>query len=188
MNRKPFVLAVVFIAICVLAPFCAIGSQKTGFSSKGTFKLPSSLIIIEDEAFEGTAVETVVFQNGLVSIGSNAFGNIDVLKDVYIPDTTTYIADSAFSVTDDLTVHGVDGSNAEDWAEKHGIPFVADDIWRAVPNSTSQNNIRINPVYRYIATLLLTICFTVFRFGYYKVRSRRPQDRPELNPIDYCFP
>lgn len=186
--KRILMMTAMFFTICVLTPFCAFGASKNDSGSEATFIFPSSLTIIEDEAFEGTAVETVVFQNGLESIGPNAFGNIEALEDVYIPDRTTYIADSAFTVTDNLTVHGVDGSNAEDWAEKHGIPFAVDDIWCEVPNSTSQNNIQINPVYHYIATLLLAICFAVFKFGYYETKSRRPQERPELNPIDYCFP
>lgn len=188
MKRKLVALTVIFIAICVLAPFSAIGAQMTDSGSEGAVIMPSSLIMVEDEAFEGVAVETIVFQRGLVSIGSNAFGNIEALKDVYIPDTTTFIADSAFSVTNDLKIHGVNSSNAEDWAGKHGIPFFVDDIWYAVPNSMKQHNIQVNLVYHYIATILLVVCFTVFKFGYYETKSRKPQDRPELNPIDYCFP
>ena len=189
MKKIIFTSMVIFIAVSVLSPFYAIGAKKTDFGSNGTFVLPSSLTIIENEAFEGTAVETIVFQECLVSIGSKAFGNIAPLTDVYISETTTYIADSAFSAADDLTIHGVDGSNAEDWAREHELPFVIDDIWHwyMVPNSVRQHNAQINLVYRYIAALLSVICYTVFKYGYYQVRSRRPQDRPELNSIDYCF-
>ena len=184
MKKKLFVIAVFHFVFCVLSPFCAFGAKEIDSDSESTFTFPSALLIIEDEAFEGTAVETVVFQNGLVSIGSNAFGDVDTLKDAYIPETTTCIADSAFSAIGDYTIHGVDGSFAEDWAEENGIPFMVDDVWCVVPNVVRSNNTPIEPAYRCIATLLLVICFTFFN----EVRSRRPQDRPELTPIDYCFP
>lgn len=153
-----------------------------------TFALPLSLQEIGEETFSGTAVVTVVFPDGFLRVGEKAFDKAWHLTDIYIPETTEYIADSAFPIIPNLTIHGIDGSYAEDWAYSHEIPFVVDNVWNIIVQNGRTHSTRTDPIRRYIATLVLIILFTFFRLSYYEVRSRRPQDRPELNPIDYCFP
>ena len=123
-----------------------------------------------------------------MQIGEKAFDKAWRLTDVYIPGTTHFIADSAFHISTDLTIHGIDGSYAEDWAYSHEIPFVVDNVWNVIVQSGRTHNTRTDPIKRYIATLVLIILYEFFRLSFYEVRSRRPQDRPELNPIDYRFP
>ena len=188
MNKKCFMILAVFIVLCIPPLFSTACAEKTNSGIDRTFIFPLSLEIIEDEAFEGSAVETVVFPDGLLSIGSRAFGNAYFLTDVYIPDTTTYIADSAFFVTPNLTIHGLDGSYAMDWANSHKISFVVDHVRNTIVQSRRQHNTRTDPMNRFIVLPVLLILFEFFRLGYYELRSRRPQDRPELNPIDYRFP
>lgn len=189
MKRKWFLISAAFIVFLILSPFGTVIAEDTSFnSSNKTFVLPSSIIVIEDEAFEGTAVKVVVLPDGLLSIGARAFENARFLTDVYIPDTTEYIADSAFSITSSLTIHGIDGSYAKDWAHRHEIPFVIDDIWTVFVLRGNSHNTQTNPINRIIATIVLIIIFSFFRSCYYEIRSRRPQDRPELYPIEYRFP
>ena len=188
MNKKVFLILVVFVVLCVLPLFSVISAEEIDSENERTFIFPSSIEIIEDEAFEGTAVETVVFHEGLISIGFRAFANVHALKNIYIPVTTTYIADAAFSITSDFTIHGRDNSYAKDWAHIHEIPFVVDNVW----NTTAQNGIsiktRTDPIHLYIAAIYLVILFQLFRLGSCELRSKRPQDCPELYPIDYRFP
>ena len=188
MNKKRLLILVLFTVLCILPLFDAACAEEIDSEKERTFVFPSSIEIIEDEAFEGSAVETVVFPDGLLSIGSRAFGNAYFLTDVYIPDTTTYIADSAFFVTPNLTIHGLDGSYAMDWANSHKISFVVDHVRNTIVQSRRQHNTRTDPMNRFIVIPVLLILFEFFRLGYYELRSRRPQDRPELNPIDYRFP
>lgn len=187
MKRKWFVYLVIFAVILVLPLFRNTNADKTNPDDSATFKLPSSLVTIENEAFEGTAVETVVLPDGLIDIGPGAFEAVATLKDVYIPDTTTYIADSAFAITSDLTIHGVEGSYAKEWAYRHEVSFVADNIWTVTSQIRDAHNLQINPAYWQYITLLVLIISIAF-YVFYDYRSRRPQDRQELNPIDYCFP
>ena len=63
---------------------------------RDTAVFPTSLTLIENEAFEGTVFSTLVFQNGLISISEHAFSNTNQLKDAYIPSSAEYISDSAF--------------------------------------------------------------------------------------------
>lgn len=187
MKRKWFVYLVIFAVILVLPLFRNTNADKTNPDDSATFKLPSSLVRIEDEAFKGTAIETVVFPDGLINIGPGAFEDVAALKNVYIPDTTAYIADSAFSNTSDLTIHGIEGSYAKKWAYAHEVPFIVDNVWNKTDQIRKVHNLESNPAYyRYIASLVLIVSFTFYVS--YDIRSRRPQDRQELNPIDYCFP
>lgn len=188
MNKKRFVIFTVLFVLIILPLSSTISTEGTDAEADRLFTLPSSLLIIEDEAFEGVAAQTVVFPDGLQSIGKGAFANASSLKEVYIPDSTQYIGDSAFSVNSGLTIHGIDGSYAKDWANKHEIPFVIDDVWSVFVPSGRFSNTLPNPVSRPVATIILVILFELFRLNYYGVRSRRPQDRPELYPINYRFP
>lgn len=187
MNRKPFLILAVFIVLCNLPLFSSIRAEEIDSGKDRTFIFPASLERIEDEAFEGTVAETVIFPVGLISIGSRAFEHVQILKDVYIPDTTTFIADSAFSAAD-ITIHGIDGSYAMGWANSHEIPFVAENIWNTVVQDVKSHNTRTDPIHQTAITIVLITLLEFFRFSCYELRSRRPQDRPELNPIDYRFP
>lgn len=186
-NKKAIILLTSLLAVLLFSLGIAHADEPE-IQRQATFVLPPALQEIEEEAFSGTAVESVVLPEGFLRIGERAFDQAWRLTDVYIPETTEYIAETAFSITPDLTIHGIEGSYAHDWAEAHEIPFVADDVWSMIPLRRGSHGPRTNPIYRYIATLVLLLNLTLFRNGYYEYRSRRPQDRPELNPIDYRFP
>lgn len=174
--------------VIVLFSFGTAYAAELQISPQDTFVLPLSLREIEEDAFSGTAAETVILPKGFLKIDQNAFEGAWRLTDVYIPDTTECIADSAFSATSNLTVHGMDGSYAKDWAYRHEIPFVVDNVWYVIPESGRLHTVRTYPTSRHIATVVLIILFELFGLSYYEVRSRRPQDRPELYPINYRFP
>ena len=154
-----------------------------------TFNMPSDLKWVEAEAFAGTAEERVVFQRSLRGIGDRAFADAAALTEVYIPDSVVYISGNAFQGAGQLTVFGIPGSYAHGWARIHGYRFVAVDIWLHLDDLPAS--------WAYIAGLsperdagskpLKGITFDAGRLGN-EWASKRPQERPELNPIDYRFP
>ena len=127
-NRT--LLAILLVITIMFAPLFPASAEESVADLDSVFVFPCSLQWIEDEAFEGTAVGTIVAQEGLLYIGENAFANNHCLTDVCIPQTTEYIADAAFSNDGGYTLHGVAGSYAEDWAKENRIPFDPDKVWR----------------------------------------------------------
>lgn len=84
--------------------------------------------------------DTVHIPDGTAGFSANAFSDKGEIKDIYIPESVTWIPDRAFyhtysDDTDDdgnkklvysLTIHGVKGSTAEKYAKDNDITFVAD--------------------------------------------------------------
>ena len=157
-------------------------------SGSDFYVFPLSLLVIEEEAFDGTAARTVMLPDGFLIIEENAFANVVSLTDVFIPHTTKYIANSAFPEMIDFVIHGEKGSYALEWAQEHSIRFDTE-IDRNVP-----------PVRRMLLGLEAAVsslfgCIItpemirkIIPKAEDEDKSRRPQDRPELNPIDYKFP
>ena len=89
------------------------------------FTLPSSLQTIEEEAFAGTAMENFEFPEALTDVGDRAFADISALESVTIPPTEGLtISDTAFEGSDVL-IRGEEGSYAQEWAERNGVPFLS---------------------------------------------------------------
>lgn len=156
-------------------------------TQEDTLILPTALTKIDEEAFAGTNAEIVIFPYGFMSIGNKAFEGALGLTDIYIPPTTEYIAETAFSSNTKLIIHGVEGSLAGRYAKSHRIPFVADDIWNP---SYINGNIMITAgkVVEFLhgfADVRILKHYSGFAYNYI---SRRPQDRSELNALDYWFP
>ena len=131
MNKSIINLMIILFAIMCFALPTAIADEMAK-KPQANFLFPLSLQEIEDEAFSDTAAEEVVFPDGLVYIGENAFSGARKLTDVYIPKSTKYIAESAFSATSNFLIHGIKGSYAEEWAKKHRVPFVDENIWKYI--------------------------------------------------------
>lgn len=176
--------ALLFAFSCVLLSFASADAEP----EKKTFELPSSLERIEDEAFEGTAIEIIILPDGFLYIGENAFRDVWSLKDVYIPDSVVYIADSALMDADSYTIHGEKGSCAEDWAREHNVPFAETETLRFMLNNA--------PVFDGNITARDAIQEILDSFGPCRTgnkpqrndRSLSPKDRPEFHPIDFWFP
>ena len=88
------------------------------------FRLPAGLTVIEDEAFEGIAIETVELPENVEYVGNRAFANISSLRIVKIPEKTRVIAKTAFDGSANVTITGAPGSYARAFARENGIPFV----------------------------------------------------------------
>ena len=88
------------------------------------FTLPASLQTIEEEAFAGTAIESLVFPETLTDVGDRAFADISALETVTIPTTEGLtVSDTAFEGSDVL-IRGEEGGYAQEWAERNGVPFL----------------------------------------------------------------
>ncbi len=106
--------------------------------------LNEGLIMIGEGAFEFCkSLKTVVIPRSVTGICVGAFSLCDDLKDVYITSEETKLEledekmrrhrsrhfvkpESCFHSSDKVTIHASAGSYAEQYAKKHGIPFVAE--------------------------------------------------------------
>ncbi len=89
------------------------------------FILPASLKVIDEEAFYGLPMTVVMCPEGLEEIMANAFMNCVNLKEIYIPDSVTFIDGGVFDgCSSDLTIFGHAGKLAEAYAELNRIQFV----------------------------------------------------------------
>lgn len=182
MKKLITAIFVMVLSLFTLTTFTAVGRD-----SKNTFVLPENLRIISQSTFEGTAVENVILSENVTSIEANAFADTGSLSDIYIPESVTYIADNAFENSALKTIHTVKGSHAEDWARKHDIQFVLDDIWTGTT---------LNTLYAELELLIYFCCNRVNPVKLIKPVSRtadegksmRPQERAELHAVDYLFP
>jgi hypothetical protein len=170
--------------VCPLT-FCSASHR---YGKEDAFKaiLPRSLLRVEEEAFEGTVFRSLSFEDGLLWIGDRAFSNMEHLRDIWLPGSTAYIADTAFSHSSLVRIHGKDGTYVQKWAEEHQIKFEAYDSWYIAPHSE----------YIYLWLLLPLFAMPCPNSDGKRIRqyirslviSMRPQDRPELYPINYRFP
>ena len=87
------------------------------------FILPGNLTKIEEEAFAGLPMTVVKCPETLTEIESRAFADCGNLKEIYIPESTTIIAEDAFDGCEKLTIWGISGSEAERYAQDRGYIF-----------------------------------------------------------------
>ncbi len=102
---------------------CLDNSYNTEAEKTAASKLPLYLITIEDEAFEGTAITTIILPENVETIGDYAFADIKTLRNISIPNRTTYIGKNAFKGSNNVTITGAPKGYARAWAHENGIPF-----------------------------------------------------------------
>ena len=88
-------------------------------------------------------LQEVVLPYGLCIIKNNAFSEIPNLITISIPRTVSQIDNTAFSYTKKMTVYGVAGTYAEEWAESVGATFVNQEV-AATEVSLNKNELTIN--------------------------------------------
>ena len=96
------------------------------FRPSGEFSMltmPTSLIQIEDEAFEGGTFTHVYLGASVESIGNKAFANCQNLVYIEIPTETITIADNAFLNSPHVVIGCTAGSNAYDYAVRKGLQY-----------------------------------------------------------------
>lgn len=149
--RKLLLVFLTLLCIMAFAVSCAsadnsaaivleLQEQKNIYESK----LPESVELIEDEAFEGTALIKVEIPNNVVSIGERAFAGISSLREIRIPITTSYIADTAFEGSNRTTITAPGNSYARAYAKNHGLPFSPIIMFCASTQGTSLSALSFN--------------------------------------------
>ena len=118
-----------------------------GRNASGNVSIPYGVLNIESEAFAGCAdiislripetvkslgdgafrdcpaLTTAVIEEGLTTIGAYAFAGNSALRSVTLPDSVLSIEDTAFEDCASLTLTVAEGSYAEQYAKKLGIPY-----------------------------------------------------------------
>lgn len=180
------VIGIVAFLLCLSPHACFAYANRAGPDfNESTFILPPSLQYVDEEAFAGTSVKTVVFQDGLLQILNDAFAHSEYLENIYIPSTVTLIADSAIPQGRGIVIHGVEGSYADNWASEHRFAFVGCDIWSSTYSGKAFVNRQLQCLF-WIAVFMTVLKLVGVAQNIFK--SMRPQDRPELYPINYRFP
>lgn len=183
-------LAILLIAFFVMSSVVSAGlplPENPANIRQPTMVLPASLRTIEAEAFAETAASIVVLPESTAVIGERAFASIRTLREIHIPQSVQYMADHVFEGSPNLTVFGEANSYAENWAREHDVLFTR------AGSGILANGKLLNLIANEFLLLLPFGCIDprllcLLRRRRNTERSMRPQDRPELNPIDYRFP
>jgi len=121
MSRKGQKLGAIFLALILLcADICTIAEAVA------TLNLPSSLRIIDEQAFYGnTSIEKVIVPDGTTEIRSKAFAGSS-LTEIELPGSLTFIAEDAFENCGTFKVIVPEDCYAYEWAveKKLIIPAV----------------------------------------------------------------
>ena len=101
--------------LCIMLFICSAASASAALV------IPARQKNVGAKAYYGdTSLQAVVLQEGIVSIGSQAFANSS-LTDITLPSTLTSIADDAFDGAPLTTVHAEKGSMAYRWMREKGL-------------------------------------------------------------------
>lgn len=187
MKKLAFVLALLLILSVWSSP-AVTNFGRVDDHSASSFILPRALRSIGEEAFKGTAVESVVIADGVTAIGERAFADMHTLKMICVPESVEYIADHAFEGSMNLVIQGKTDSYISRWAREHGIAFTNSE-------TAALNKLRLKRLVKesFLTLFALSAVSTIeylWQFSRRKsvLKSMRPQDRPELYPINYRFP
>ena len=155
----------------------------------GVLVLPSSLLVIEDGAFEGTAFSAALLPDTVQSIGDRAFACMPGLHVLNMPDSLSAIGRDAFLGSEAVTLLGSPDSMARAYAEANGVPFQA--VEEALP--VPQNDPLLRRADFCPALFLLLAFLIVFmpRMSGGSIPVFKPlrwRKRAELHPLNLCFP
>ena len=160
--------------LCLMLLCGAVCAETlNGRNASGNVSIPYGVLNIESEAFAGCAdmvslripetvkslgdgafrdcpaLTTVVIEKGVTTIGAYAFAGNGALRSVTLPDSVLSIEDTAFEDCASLTLTVAEGSYAEQYAKKLGIPYTHEQsgdakVWI---NRRYMNNLRlVDPV------------------------------------------
>ncbi len=126
-----------FCSLLIICFILVMSVSALGYAGADTFVLPAGLKEIEEEAFMGNqAIERVVLPEGLLKIGGRAFAESSV-KEINLPESLTYIADSVFENADPLLVTATEDTYAYRWAVDHH--YIDDHSFRVSVSSNTDS-------------------------------------------------
>ena len=105
-----------------------VGGKAVIRLADDSFRASCSLESGKKSAYNKKMYKTkaVIVQEGIVSIGINAFAGCVFMTDICLPSSINDIGADAFKDCHKLTIHAPAGSYAETYAKENGIPFVAE--------------------------------------------------------------
>ena len=174
MKKALAATALLLLVLLVFSPVCAEESSSA-------LHLPAALTSIGGEAFAGTAVEEVYLPEKLVAVEQGAFAEIPGLSGIHFRNNTLLLAEAgAVRLEGTLPVPAPEvpladqpfgllpGQARTDSSEKTGkkVPAVRNEA--AVTEEDASGRSKADHPREYI--------------------SRRPQERTELQPVNYSFP
>ena len=120
--RKTAAVILVFLMICS----CEMGLA-------GVYTLPSSVTVLDEEAFAGDlSLTEIILQSGVTSIGNECFRECKNLYRIAIPQTVSSIGTDCFTgCLRDFLIQTQPGSYAMTWAVDHHVDFQANTHYRA---------------------------------------------------------
>ena len=96
--------------------------NMTGLNS---VSIPYGVLSIGDSAFYGCNIKTLAVPKSVTAIGANTFNSCTNLQGIFIPQSVTSIGTNAFYGCNSLTIYGISGSFAQQYATNNGILFEA---------------------------------------------------------------
>lgn len=184
-------VAVLLLAVIVLTfiPLGLASAKEENTVPVAVYHFPASLKEIGDEAFAQTGVKTVVFREGLAHVGKKVFADTRFLTDIFIPASMRSLEDSSFPKDMGLTIHRLKKSYVADWVRDRQVPFAQPNTENSTLNSknTLYNEERAF-INRHVRLIVSDNQIKLHERDADEGKSMRPQERPELNPIDYRFP
>ena len=186
MKKRIIALFMTFMFIA-LFPQGYSYAEELDVTQNSAFLFPASLKIIDEEAFSETSLVKAVLPDGVTYIGNKAFHKAIHLKDIVIPKTTVYIGKLAIPQNEGLIIHTVKGSYAHHWAKEHHRHFVINND-KPLRNKSIQMRSDNSTKNVYNQTVHYGNLIRLHARTEDEGNSMRPQERPELYPIDYKFP
>ena len=111
----------------VSIPYGVLNIESEAFAGCAdiiSLRIPETVKSLGDGAFRDCpALTTAVIEEGLTTIGAYAFAGNGALRSVTLPDSVLSIEDTAFEDCASLTLTVAEGSYAEQYAKKLGIPY-----------------------------------------------------------------
>ncbi len=192
MKKQSVYLTVCGILLAVALQFFvsplsfAVSAGEYAYSDVAV--MPEALIRVEEGAFAGTSFRKILFGEGFRYVGDLAFSDMELLREVTFPRSADYIADSAFLRSDIEIIRGPEGAYAQQWAKRHQIAFETSDCLITTPTDPEAVFAALASLFAVVLLPMNNEAVRIKRYLRSTAISMRPQDRPELDPIDYRFP
>ncbi len=189
-----FVWARCILCLCAVLFFLTVPAADGGEGMAvdemrtGVLILPASVQTVGESAFEETAANEIVLPPEVRVIEDRAFANMPGLQAVNLPESIQYMGEDVFAGDPGVTLYGVSGGWAEEYARRNNLPFRRTDA--ALPSGREDMwRVRRAIVLYLLAQALIFIFrarFTGRRPGETRLICRR--ERIALHALDLCFP
>ena len=126
-GKYAFAQSTKITSVTIPASVVTVSEQAfSSCSSLTSLKISEGVQTIKVGAFANcSSLETVVLPNSLTTLENSTFTGCPKLKSVTIPESIKTVPNSTFADCTNLTIYGVAGSGAEEFAKAKGFTFIA---------------------------------------------------------------